>query len=242
MFLETADIETASDDYASRFGGAIGEYFLAVQYDITRSLLDDALDISILDVGGGHAQLSAPLARDGFRVTVTGSDESCRQRLDRELPEDSFTFTVCDMLALPYDNDSFDHVIAFRLLPHVERWQQVIGEMCRVARKSVIFDYPDSRSSNILYDSLFSMKKKYEKNTRTFTLFNRSQISREIIRNGFSQPVFKPQFFLPMVVHRKFKSVGVSKTSEALFRALLLTRWLGSPIIAQGVTNRYRSV
>lgn len=240
MFIETADIETASDDYATRFSGAVGEYFLSVQYNITRSFLGQDLHISILDIGGGHAQLAVPLAQDGFRVTVTGSDESCRQRLDRELPGGSYAFEVCDMLALPYDNDSFDHVIAFRLLPHVERWQQVIGEMCRVARKSVIFDYPDSRSSNILYDSLFSMKKKYEKNTRTFTLFNRSQISQEIVKYGFSQPEFRPQFFLPMVVHRKLNSVGMSKVSEAFFRALLLTRWFGSPIIAQCVPNQYR--
>ena len=238
MYLETADIETASDAYATRFSGPVGEYFLAVQYDITRELLGEDTQASILDVGGGHAQLAAPLVRDGFEVTVTGSDESCRQRLDRELRDDSFTFAVCDILALPYDNDSFDHVIAFRLLPHVDRWQQVVGEMCRVARQSVIVDYPDSRSSNILYDSLFSMKKKYEKNTRTFTLFNRSQISGEMVRNGFSKPEFKPQFFLPMVVHRKLNSVGMSRVAEALFGALLLTRWFGSPIIARSESRR----
>ena len=34
-------------------------------------------------VGGGHAQAAVPLAKDGHRVTVTGSDESCRRRLDQ---------------------------------------------------------------------------------------------------------------------------------------------------------------
>lgn len=235
MYLETADIETASDDYATRFSGEVGTYFLQVQYDITRACLGDETGATILDVGGGHAQLAIPLARDGFDVTVTGSDGSCRHRLDRELDSDSFNFEVCDTLALPWDNDSFDHVIAFRLLPHVERWQQVIGEMCRVARKTVVFDYPDSRSSNILYDTLFSMKKKYEKNTRTFTLFNRTQIAAEVRANGFAHPRFTPQFFLPMVVHRKLGSVGVSRFAETVFGAVQLTRLFGSPIIVKCV-------
>ncbi len=240
MYLETADRETASDDYATRFSGVVGEYFLKVQLDITRGCLPPTAEDTILDVGGGHGQLAVPLAQEGFRVTVTGSDESCRHRLDRQLQPGSFTFELCDMLALPYDDDSFDFVLAFRLLPHVERWPQLLGEMCRVARKAVIFDYPDSRSSNILYDSLFAMKKKWEKNTRTFTLFNRSQIGREMVRNGFSKPVFIPQFFLPMVVHRKLRHVGLSRVTEAFFRLTLLTRMFGSPIITKSVPARDR--
>ena len=38
IFPETADIETASEDYASRFAGEVGRYFLQVQADITLQL------------------------------------------------------------------------------------------------------------------------------------------------------------------------------------------------------------
>ena len=36
----------------------------------------------MLDVGGGHGQLAIPLCRAGYRVTVLGSDASCRRRLE----------------------------------------------------------------------------------------------------------------------------------------------------------------
>jgi len=110
--------------------------------------------------------------------------------------------------------------------------------MCRVARTAVIFDYPDIRSSNILYGSLFTMKKNYEKNTRTFTLFSRSEIRREIARNGFSAPRFAPQFFLPMVVHRKLRHVGLSRATETFFRLSFLTRLFGSPIITRSFSDQ----
>jgi ubiquinone/menaquinone biosynthesis C-methylase UbiE len=237
MFLETPDIESSTEDYASRFSGAVGEYFLNVQTDLTLKCLPSEPGASILDVGGGHAQLAVPLVEHNFRVTVTGSDESCRILLDRRLEPDSFEFEICDMLALPYDNNSFDYVLAFRMLPHVDRWQQLLAEMCRVARTAVIFDYPDIRSSNILYEMLFSFKKKYEKNTRTFKLFRRSQIAKELEANNFSLPQFSPQFFLPMVIHRSLQKVSLGKSMEAVCRALLLTKCFGSPIIVKSMNT-----
>ena len=51
MFLETADIETATADYASRFHGVAGEYFLDKQTQVTLSLLSDFPKAKILDVG-----------------------------------------------------------------------------------------------------------------------------------------------------------------------------------------------
>ncbi len=233
MYLETADIDSSTEDYATRFSGPVGKYLLAVQTDIAMSCITSGPGASILDVGGGHAQLAVPLVNGGFRVTVTGSDESCRNLLDRRLDPGSFSFDVCDMLALPYDNDAFEYVLAFRLLPHVDRWQLLLAEMCRVARTAVIFDYPDIRSSNIFYNMLFSVKKNYEKNTRTFTLFRRAEIAKELQANNCLPPRFSPQFFLPMVVHRSLKSVPVSKSLETACRALMLTRFLGSPIIVK---------
>jgi 2-polyprenyl-3-methyl-5-hydroxy-6-metoxy-1,4-benzoquinol methylase len=241
MFLETPDIESSTEDYASRFSGPVGEYFLTVQTDLTLKCLTSRSGASILDVGGGHAQLTVPLVKRNFRVTVTGSDESCRILLDQRLKPGNFTFDICDMLALPYDNKAFDYVLAFRMLPHVDRWQQLLAEMCRVAGTAVIFDYPDIRSSNILYDMLFSFKKKYEKNTRTFKMFRRSEISKELEHNNFSQPQFSPQFFLPMVIHRSLQKVRLSKSMEAVCRALLLTKYFGSPIIVKSMNKSQRT-
>ena len=231
MFLETADIETATADYASRFGGAAGEYFLEVQTKITLDLLRDLPKARVLDVGGGHAQLAEPLVKNGFEVTITGSDDGCRQRLDQRIDPVDFEYLTCDSLNLPFADRSFDVVLAFRLLPHVTRWRELLKEMARVADTCVILDYPDLRSSNILYEKFFSMKKKMEGNTRPFTLFSRPQLHQEMREHGFDKIRFRPEFFLPMVIHRKLASRRFSSTVEGLFKYSGMTSLFGSPII-----------
>ncbi len=233
MFQETADIETATGQYAARFGGTVGRFFLEQQATITLEFLRNLPGARVLDVGGGHAQLAEPLVKNGFSVTVTGSADSCRRRLEECLPSGAFTYRTCDSLALPFASRSFDVVMAFRLLPHVVRWREIIGELCRVADKCVVFDYPDRRSTNILYELLFSVKKRLEGNTRPFTLFSRFEIAREIEKNNFRRPLFKPEFFLPMVVHRKVNSRLFSVVAERCFSATGATQLCGSPVIVR---------
>ena len=233
MYLETADIETASEDYATRFSGQAGAFFLERQAAITLELLGHLPGATVLDVGGGHAQLAEPLVKRGYRVTVTGSDPCCRARLDRLLPAGSFSYETCDSLALPYTDRSFDVVMAFRLLPHAERWRQLLAEMCRVADRCVVVDYPDRRSSNVLYELLFAAKKRMEGNTRTFTLFSRAEVGGELRRQGFSRATFRPEFFLPMVLHRKLGHRGLSTLLEGGSRLCGLTALFGSPIIVR---------
>jgi ubiquinone/menaquinone biosynthesis C-methylase UbiE len=237
-FSETADIETASEDYATRFSGAIGNYFLEVQAQITLDLLKDLPNASILDIGGGHAQMTMPLANNGYRVTVTGSADICRSRLDRYCDPGSFQYITCDSLNLPFQDKQFDVVMTFRLLPHTQQWQRLIQEMCRVAKKAIILDYPDKRSANILYDILFDLKKNMEGNTRTYSLFSRQELRDEFKANHFDTPIFKPEFFVPMVVHRKLKNTAISKTLEAISYYTGLTKILGSPIILRSNINK----
>jgi len=230
-YSETADVETASIGYAARFSGDIGQYFLARQAAITLKLLHDMPGVRMLDVGGGHAQLAGPLSKEGFDVTVTGSTDSCGIALGQRVSRKQVNYLSCDSLNLPFDDASFDVVLSFRLLSHAEHWQELIAELCRVASACVIIDYADKRSSNIFYDLFFGMKQKLEGDTRPFILFSRSQISQEFRKNGFSAPRFRPEFLLPMVVHRKLNNRTFSTLIENLFRWTGLTRLFGAPVI-----------
>lgn len=233
QFSDTPDIETASDDYARRFSGSIGEYFLNLQSKITLDLLKPYKVAKILDVGGGHAQLAPPLIDAGYKVTVTGSSDVCRARLDKILPPASFEYLTCDFLNLPYEDNHFDAVLAFRLLTHVEKWQKVIAEMCRVSQNIVIFDYPDIRSFNFLYGLLFDAKKAIEKNTRPFRMFSRKEILKAVSVQNFNIFTLRPQFFMPMVIYRILKSVTLSKSFELFFHTIGLTYLFGTPIIVK---------
>jgi 2-polyprenyl-3-methyl-5-hydroxy-6-metoxy-1,4-benzoquinol methylase len=230
-FPETADIETSSEEYANRFTGKVGKFFLDVQTAITLDLLKPWQKATILDVGGGHAQLAVPLVHRGFHVTVTGSSEECRNRLDRLMEAGSFRFQQSNILSLPFEDKCFDVVVAFRLLPHVRQWKNLIAEMCRVSRKAVLVDYPDILSFNIVSEYLFRAKKAIEGNTRPFTCFSREEITTEFLKHGFTHPVLRPELFVPMALHRAMNSATISKTLEYLSRVSGMTHLFGSPVI-----------
>lgn len=239
-FPETADIETSSADYASRFAGAAGRFFLETQTGMVLSCLDPIPDKRVLDVGGGHCQLAAPLTAQGYRVTMTGSADICGERAAARLPVDSFTYRTCDSLALPFADRSFPVALSFRLLPHVEspeHQNRLVGELCRVAERMVILDYPDIRSFNMLYSLLFRLKKRVEGNTRSYILFNRRQIATAFAAHGFGQIRFLPQFFWPMVLHRKLQSAALSRLIEKPCRLSGLTGLFGSPVIVCATRN-----
>lgn len=228
---EQADIETSSENYTTRFSGKVGEYFLNVQTETTLDLLKDENVETILDVGGGHAQLAVPLVYEGFNVTVTGSDIVCKNRLDKFLQPDQFKFEEVNFLNLPFEDNSYDAVICFRLLTHEKNWAILIKEMCRVSKTLIIVDYPDIRSFNIFYKILFNFKKQFEKNTRTFRSFSRSELIQEFITYNFTSFVFRPQYFLPMVVHRALKHEKISRISEKIFKVIGLQYLFGTPVI-----------
>lgn len=232
-FPETADIETSSDDYATRFAGAVGKWFLACQAAVVLRWIKSFPGATVLDVGGGHGQLAIPLMEAGYPVTVVGSDVSCRKRIDGEVTAGRMEFEVGNMMDLPYPNGHFDVVLSIRLLPHCERWPQLVAELCRVARHAVIVDYPSARSLNVFSDKLFGVKKKVEKNTRPYRLFSHREVDDSFVEAGWHLKRRYPEFFWPMVLHRLMKSPRVSRAMEAPARLLGLTHLWGSPILAQ---------
>jgi ubiquinone/menaquinone biosynthesis C-methylase UbiE len=229
---EVADIETSSDGYAARFSGAVGEWMLQVQETITVSLLPAPGAAAILDVGGGHGQLARPLCGRGDAVTVVGSDETCRKRIADLVESGKCKFEVGNMVELPFPDRSFDVVLSFRLLPHCTAWPELIKELCRVARTSVLVDYPTSEGLNAIAPALFGAKKKLEGNTRQWRMFKHAEVEAEFGRCGFALGRRAPQFFMPMVLHRMMKCRKLSATLEAICRGLGLTRRWGSPVIA----------
>ena len=79
--MTEADVESSSATYARRFEGPVGQWFLDVQARTTLELLRPRPGMSVLDVGGGHAQLTAPLVEAGCDVTVYGSAEGAGERV-----------------------------------------------------------------------------------------------------------------------------------------------------------------
>jgi ubiquinone/menaquinone biosynthesis C-methylase UbiE len=229
--IETPDIETSSADYARRFAGPAGKYLLDVQ---TRSVLRAVAGLApgtVLDVGGGHGQLVEPLRERGWKVTVHGTDAQCEQNLRTLHGRKDCAFVRGDLFALPVPDRSFDLVIAVRLISHVQDWPRLLGQMCRVARQSVVVDYPSKLAANALTPLLFGLKKSLEGNTRTYTSFSKRELTDELARHGFQYIRQVKQFFMPMVVHRVGKGSAPLRAAEGAFRLTGLTAMAGSPVI-----------
>ena len=228
---ETPDVESSTPEYARRFSGPVGEYFLDTQQSAIVQLLGQYDTLKVLDIGGGHAQLTPFLVHSGAVVTVLGSDESGRQQLDDVLGKKDYHYKVGNLLELPFADQSYDVVIAIRMLPHLVNWERFIMEMCRVAKTAVVVDYPDKRSVNYFSDALFAAKKKIEHNTRPYKCFSTRELEQPFEQAGFNPDETIRQFSLPMALHRGVGSRKFSAALEGIFAAIGIRRLFGSPAI-----------
>ena len=228
---EWADVETSSAGYARRFSGAVGEWFLERQTRLSLELLAPFAGAAVLDVGGGHGQLAEPLAGAGFEVTVLGSAAACRERVAALVDAGRVRFHEAPLLPLPFADAGFDVVLAYRLLPHLDDWRGLLREMGRVARRAVLFDYPTRRSVNAVSGALYGLKRGVEGDTRPFTVFGEAELLRALADAGLRATGRRPEFLLPMALHRAAGVAPLSRLAEGTAAGLGLTRLLGSPVI-----------
>lgn len=228
---EDADVETSSEAYARRFAGPVGEFFLEVQAAATLDLLRPWPGSSLLEVGGGHGQLTGPLVEAGHDVTVYGSDPACEARVRAWTAGGRARFASGDLLHAPFPDRSFDVVLAHRLLPHVRRFRELAAELARLARRAVIVDYPTRRSVNAVGELFFDWKKRVEGDTRPFTVFPDREVEAAFAAHGFRPTARRPEFLLPMALHRATGSLALARGLERAAAALGLTRRFGSPVV-----------
>ena len=237
------DIETASDAYALRFSGPVGDYLLDVQAKTVQRLLSEAAIKGgrVLDVGGGHAQLTRLLLALGFEVWVQGSTPSCAERLVPLMheAEGRLHFVTSSLWSLPFADRAFDLVVGIRLLAHVDRWQALLAEMGRVCRQAVLVDFPPIVSANVLEPWLFALKRRLEGNTRRFRCYSMRQMAPVLRDLGFVDLLQHKQFLAPMVVHRRLRRPDLSRQIEAWCGSFRPHQPARQPDAASGADGRW---
>lgn len=91
-----------------------------------------------LDLGCGSCAHSMRLAKLGYRVHATDLSElvvaKARQNVDRAGLGDKITVSRENALSMNFEDESFDHVMAWGVLMHVPEMGGAIEEMTRVLR------------------------------------------------------------------------------------------------------------
>jgi len=249
--LEAPDIHSGSADYASRFSGLVGAWMLDVQWRAIYDLVTPMVPPPgpVLDIGGGHGQLALRLAKAGYDVTVLATNflawETLRQEISGlDSASDNLISERLSIVEGPIDNPSrlfspksFPLVLAVRMLTHLEQWETFIKEMCLVAEKQVVFDYPSSTSINFLKEILFGVKRRVEGNTRSYLVFDDNKIESTINDANYSVVKKYRQFFLPMAFHRLIQLPGVSDTLEKIAKSIGITPLFGSPVVLSAIAS-----
>lgn len=91
-------------------------------------------DSKILDLGCGNGISARVLNQTGFDVVGTDISPLFLEEA-RNWENPKLRYEVCDVLELPFDNDSFDVICSNELIEHLPDVETALTEMIRVVRK-----------------------------------------------------------------------------------------------------------
>ena len=235
-YPDAPDIESSTQDYAQRFKGQVGRWFLSTQQKATAKAIKkqfgDRKGLSVADIGGGHGQNINLIKNLGHELTVAGSFNSSTVLIQDAIDNKEIKYVEVSLRELPFPDNSFDVVICYRVYSHMDSWETLSDELMRVAKTLVLIDYPHKYSVNYFSDALFKIKKKIENNTRRYQMFTDSQISLQFASSNWKKVFSFRQFLLPMALHRLINIKPVSVCLEGVSRILGITLLFGSPVIA----------
>ena len=227
-----ADPAMAASFDAKRFGGPIGRLLLEDQEGVLLESLGAVNGRRILDVGTGTGRAAIALARRG--ATVTGLDASSQMLAvarTRARAEDlSIDFVEGDAHALVYADRSFDSTVCLRVLMHVPDWRRTVGELCRVTKGRLIFDYPALSSLASLHAAWRRAGAATGRQIEAYRVFRFNAIAHELDRHGFRVFATHKQFVLPIGFHKMIGSAPFTRRIERALAGAGLRRCAGSPV------------
>ena len=231
-YAHYANADVAAGFDALRFGGPVGELIAETQERVIAEFLGPLGGLKLLDVGTGTGRAAIALARRGARVTgVDASREMLEVARTRALAAGAdVRFDVGDAHALPFPDRSFDAAVSLRVLMHTPGWSQALGELCRVSRSRVVFDYPSARSLAACQAAARRVRAALGLKTEPYRVFRPGRIRAALEDHGFRITGAHRQFVLPIAVHKTIGSRGFTETTERALAALGLNAVFGSPI------------
>jgi 2-polyprenyl-3-methyl-5-hydroxy-6-metoxy-1,4-benzoquinol methylase len=227
-----ADPATARTFDDRRFGGPIGGLVASTQARVLANFTGRIKGRRILDVGTGTGRAAVLFARGGAQVTgVDASEEMLKVARQRAAGEGlTIRFLPGDAHALAFPDQSFDVVVSLRVLMHTPDWRTSVAELCRVAGRLVIIDYPSATSFALLDSALRRVAHTLGVRTEPYRVFTDRDIARAFDQHGFRIRSMHRQFVLPIALHKAVGSRRLTLRIEGLLDRLGLLKLAGSPV------------
>jgi ubiquinone/menaquinone biosynthesis C-methylase UbiE len=227
-----ADSAMAERFDAMRFGGPIGRLIADTQEQQIAGFLDPLNGRTILDVGTGTGRAAIALARRGAVVTGVDASAEMLQVAGRRARDAgaAVTFVRGDAHRLDFPDRSFDTVVCLRVLMHTPDWRQSLRELCRVAARGVIVDYPARWSAAALQAGARQVAHLADRTVEAYRVFSSREIAEALAGEGFSVYGEHRQFVLPIALHKRVGSESWTRRVEGTFDRLGLLRRIGSPV------------
>lgn len=110
-------------------------------------VLDRVKGESVLEVGCGNGDMSVAIAKAKFKVTATDLAKSNLEIVKKKAAEAQVQLGtgMCNVEAIPYEDDSFDTTVCLHTLEHVRDLQKAIAELKRVTRQRIIVIVPKQK-------------------------------------------------------------------------------------------------
>jgi 2-polyprenyl-3-methyl-5-hydroxy-6-metoxy-1,4-benzoquinol methylase len=227
-----ADPSMARSFEERRFGGPIGQMIAAEQARVLANMIGRIHERNILDVGTGAGRAALMLARGGAHVTAIDASEQmldeARKRAAEQLVK--VNFQRGDAHHLEFKDRSFDVVVCLRVLMHTPDWRQSLAELCRVADRLVIFDYPSATSAALVQSVVRRAASAVGARTEAYRVFRHGSIQAALAASEFRVRSVHRQFVLPIQFHKLIGSRGFTARSERLLDRVGLLRLFGSPV------------
>jgi ubiquinone/menaquinone biosynthesis C-methylase UbiE len=227
-----ADPENAQKFDQRRFSGPIGEMIAGTQARVLANFVGRIHGRPILDVGAGTGRASLLLSRGGARVTAVDASEQMLALARTRAAEQGakIRFLIGDAHALDFPDRSFDVAVSLRVLMHTPRWRLCVAELCRVADRLVIVDYPSKHSAALFQSLARKVFHKLGAKTEPYRVFTHADICDAFTRNGFRVRSVHRQFVLPIAFHKLLHSRRMTVAIEDFFDRAGLLRIVGSPV------------
>ena len=178
--------------------------------------------------------LAVPRSRSkrGAQVTAVDASPEMLKVAERRARDAGVhvTFARGDAHHLEFGDRSVDEVVCLRVLMHTPDWRRSLAELCRVADRRIVIDYPSRRSFAAVQSLGRRAASWFVPGVEAYRVMSPRAISAALKTSGFQVVRQHRLFVLPIAFHKKIGSERFTRAIEASLAQLGLLRLFGSPI------------